>query len=165
MKGYHLVKKLKFDKKTADTSSNILNWNQIIDTVYIQEDTGNIERNFFCGIYWSWLLEMRRNIDVKFWIFNGQEGAIKIEQVWTRDEFWSFCDNVITECHQENQKIHHLFQHLFKASLILLANTPTPGKYIRSRPWTVSLRITTCRVVVLVARQLNWYWRNIYTII
>ena len=155
------MKKLKFDKKTADTSSNILNWNQIIDTVYIQGDTGNIERIFFL---W-YLLELITRDATRCWIFNGQEGAIKIEQVWTREEFWSFCDNVITECHQENQKIHHLFQHLFKASLILLANTPTPGKYIRSRPWTVSLRITTCRVVVLVARQLNWYWRNIYTII
>ena len=43
--------------------------------------------------------------------------------------------------HQENQKIQQKFQHLFKANLILLANTPTCGSYTDSWPYQVSLRL------------------------
>ena len=49
--------------------------------------------------------------------------------------------------HREDQKIHQKLQHLFKASLILLANTATPGQYTNPRPCPVSLRVVTCRPV------------------
>ena len=82
----------------------------------------------------------------KFWTFNRQEKATKIEQVPTREEFWSLGDNKIVECPpgkgvycQENQKIHQKFQHLFKANLVLLANTPIPGQNMDSWPCPVSL--------------------------
>ena len=68
-----------------------------------------------------------------------------------REEFCSFGGSVIIECsppwkgvyHRENQKI----QHLFKASVILLANTATPYKYTNFWPCLVLLRVITRRSV------------------
>ena len=49
--------------------------------------------------------------------------------------------------YEENQKFHQMFEHLFKANLILLVNTLTLGQYTDSSPYTVSLRVITCRSV------------------
>ena len=54
---------------------------------------------------------------------------------WKRVYYW------------ENQKIHQKLQHLFKVSLIVLANTATPGQYTNSWPCQVSFRVITRRPV------------------
>ena len=65
----------------------------------------------------------------------------------------------------ENQKIHQKFQYLFQPNLILMANTPTPGQYPGTWPFTASLRVTTHRPVAFLAGRLNLYWRNIHAVI
>ena len=95
-------------------------------------------------------------------MFSGRERATKIEQVQTKEEFGSFGDNVY---HQQNQNIHQKFQHLFKANLILLANTPTPGQYTDSWPYPVLVRVTTCWPVIFAVYRLNLHQGNIHAII
>ena len=71
----------------------------------------------------------------EFWMFNGQEGPTKIEQVWRKEEFWTFWHNIIMSAHplpHENEFNIEKFQRLikcfnmFKANLIAMANKPAP---------------------------------------
>ena len=110
---------------------------------------------------------------VKFGTFDGQEGATKINQVWTREEFWALEDKVTTECpfsmkcvyYPENQKINQKFQHPFKVNPILLANSWTSGQYTNSWPRPVSLRVTTHRPITFTVGQMNLHWGNSDSII
>ena len=85
-------------------------------------------------------------------MFDGREGAIKIEQVWRKEKFWSFFD-INNEYppfvyHLEKQKSkHQIFQYLFKANLNILTNTSTPGQYTNSSTYTMSFRVTIRRSV------------------
>ena len=98
-------------------------------------------------------------VSENFWQFDGRERAIKIEYVLAREEFCSFGGSVIIECsppwkgvyHRENQKI----QHLFKASVILLANTATPYKYTNFWPCLVLLRVITRRSVAFYSSPIS----------
>ena len=55
-------------------------------------------KHFLCYL-WNWLLEVGGGgVDVKFWTFDRQEKATKIEQMQIWEKVWSFGDNVITEC-------------------------------------------------------------------
>ena len=108
---------------------------------------------------------------------------LAIRKIWA----WSLVDTVnnkrcfifrhlfpfIIECppplwksvyHQENQKIQQKFQQLFKANLILLANTPTSRLYTDSSPCQVSLTVTTHRPLTFAVGQLNLHWGNIHSI-
>ena len=68
--------------------------------------------------------------------------------------------------HRENQKIHQKLQHLFKASLILLANTATPGQYTNPPPCPVSLRVITCRPVAFCSSPIEpTLWKHSCNII
>ena len=132
----------------------------------------HIQENIFQYLL-SWLIEVGGGAIVNFGTFDGQEGATKIKQVWTREEFWSLDDKVTIECpspmkclyHQENQKIHQKFQHLLKVNPILLANSWTSGQYTNSWPSPVSLRVTTHRPVTFAVGRLNLHWRNSDSII
>ena len=57
--------------------------------------------------------------------------------------------------HWENQNIHQKLQHMFKPSLILLANTATPGQYTNSWPCPVSLRVITCGPVAFCSSPIE----------
>ena len=48
-------------------------------------------------------------------------------------------EKVFTIGKSKDQEIHRRFQYLFKANLIILTNTSTPGQYTNSSPYTVSL--------------------------
>ena len=56
-------------------------------------------------------------------------------------------------------------QHLFKANLILQANTPSPDQYTNSWLCPVSLRVTTHRPVAFVLGRLKLQWGSTYVII
>ena len=56
-------------------------------------------------------------------------------------------ENAFTIGKSKHQKIHQTFQYLFKAKLIILTNTSTPGQYTNSSPYTVSVRVTTHRLI------------------
>ena len=105
--------------------------------------------------------------------FDGQERATKIEEVQTKEEFWSFGDNEIVEscphsmkrCLPSGKSKYQKFQHLVKANLILLANTPIPGQCTNSWLCSVSRRVATRRPVIFAVGWLNLHWGHIYAII
>ena len=133
----------------------------------------SIQENIFSYL-WSWLLEVGGGVDVKFGKFDGRERATKIEQVRTREEFWSLGDNVTIECPVPHEKVFTIgkierfiysFSNPFKANLILLANSSTSGQYTNYWPCPVSLRVTTRRPVTFAVAKLNLHWGNSHSII
>ena len=60
----------------------------------------------------------------------------------------------------KNQKIHQKFQHLFKAKLILLAKTSTPGQYTDFSPSLISLTVTTRRRLAFYSWLTEPTWRK-----
>ena len=122
----------------------------------------NIQKNILLWYLRSWLLKVGGGIDVKFWTASGQERATKIEQMWTRVEFWSFGD-VKIECSPsppptkmclplKKSKDSSKVSIMFKANLILLASMPTAGHYTNPWPYLVWLKVTTMRPVAF------WSW-------
>ena len=134
---------------------NLLNWN--LNNWYHMY-WGYVGGGWGMGNIWGniFVVFMELITRGEFWRFDGQEGATKTEQVRRKEEFWSFCDNIIMNAHphcphekvftigkRKHQRIDRMFQYLFKANLIILTNTSTTGQYTNSSPYTVSLRVIT----------------------